>query len=77
MVGNVTESLPANPYGLYLRAQDSNAQYLYERNALYVTDVVSLLDSTSFSSRVLSDFVTSALSISDSLSSLGASCMSS
>jgi hypothetical protein len=44
MVGNVTESLPANPYGLYLRAQDSNAQYLYERNALYVTDEHSQLD---------------------------------
>ncbi|SSC10525.1 hemagglutinin repeat-containing protein, partial [thiotrophic endosymbiont of Bathymodiolus puteoserpentis (Logatchev)] len=44
MVGNVTESLPTNPYGLYLPAQDSNAQYLYEKNALYVTDERSQLD---------------------------------
>jgi hypothetical protein len=44
MLGNVTESLPTNPYGLYLRAQDSNAQYLYERNALYTIDEYSQLD---------------------------------
>ncbi|CAB5496219.1 hypothetical protein AZO1586I_1, partial [Bathymodiolus thermophilus thioautotrophic gill symbiont] len=43
-IGNVLDPLPTNPYGLYLPTKDSNAQYLYEKNALYITDEHSQLD---------------------------------